>query len=142
MHLFLFVYFIFYFWIFYLFTFLLLSPFQISAPRNPLSHPFSSCFYECVPPTHPPTPASLTLHSPTLGHLAFVVPRVSSPIDALQGHPLLHIWLESWVQICVLLGWWFRPWEHWLVDIIYLPTGLQMPSALSVLSLTLPWGAP
>jgi hypothetical protein len=35
----------------------------------------------------PPTPASLFWHSPTLEHRAFTGPRVSHPIDILQGHP-------------------------------------------------------
>jgi hypothetical protein len=28
------------------------------------------------------------------------------------------MWLEPWAPPCVLLGWWFRPWELWLVDIV------------------------
>lgn len=32
------------------------SPFEISPPRNPLSHPTSFCFYEGVPPTTHPLP--------------------------------------------------------------------------------------
>jgi hypothetical protein len=90
-------------------------------------------------PTHPPTPASLPLHSSTLGHRAFMGPRASSPIDAQQGYFLLHMWLEPWVPPCVLLGWWFRSWGLWLVDIV-LPMGLQTPSVPPVLSLTPPLG--
>jgi hypothetical protein len=44
---------------------------------------------------------------------------------------------------CVLLGWWFSPWNLWgvwLVDIIVLSMELQTPSAPSVLSLTPPLG--
>jgi hypothetical protein len=44
------------------------------------------------------------LHSPTMGHLVFTGSRASPPIDAQQGHPLLQIWLESWVPACVLLS--------------------------------------
>jgi len=47
--------------------------------------------------------------------------------------------LETCVTSCVLFGWWFSPWELWvvwLVDIVVLPMGLQTPSAPSVLSLT------
>ena len=50
--------------------------------------------------------------------------------------------LEPWVPLYVLLGWWLSPrelWEVWLVDIIVLPMGLQIPSAASVLS-SLPLG--
>jgi hypothetical protein len=114
----------------------MLSPFLISPPET--LHPFPpSCFYEVCPQ---PTPASPPWHSPALGHRAVTGSRASLPIDDWQGHPLLQIWLEPWVPLCVLLGWWFRPWELWLVDIVVLPTGLQTPSALSVLSLTPPLG--
>ena len=62
-------------WIFYLFTFQILSPFPILLPRNSLTHPPSSCFYDGVPPpTYSLTPASLFLHSPTLGPWAFTGP--------------------------------------------------------------------
>jgi hypothetical protein len=63
---------------------------------------------------NPPTPASRSWHSPTLGHWAFTGPRASSPIDVQQGHhPLLHMCLEESVLPCVLFGWWFSPWELW-----------------------------
>jgi hypothetical protein len=62
-------------------------------------------------PTHLLTPSSLPLNSPTLGHWAFTGPRVSLPFDAWQGHPLLHMQLETWVSPCVLLSWWFSPLE-------------------------------
>jgi hypothetical protein len=115
-------------------------PFIIPAHRTPLSHPTSSFFYEGVPPTHPTTPATPPLHSPTLCHQAFTGTRASSPIDAWQGHPLLHIWLEPWLPLCVLFFfffWWFRLWVIWLFDIV-LPMELQTPSAPLVLSLTPP----
>jgi len=56
---------------------------------------------------------------------------------AQQGHPLLHMQLESWVCLYVLFGWWFGPWELWLVGIFVL-MGLQTPSAPSILSLIPP----
>ena len=102
----------------------MLSPFLIPPPETP--YPIS------------PIPASirvcpqLSTHSYlptlTLGHQAFTEPGNSSPIDARQGHPLLHISLVPWVTPCVLLRWWFRPWKHWLVDVV-LPMGIQTPSA-------------
>jgi hypothetical protein len=73
-----------------------------------------------------------------LGHQVSTGPRASLPIDARQGHPLLHMQLEPWVPSCVLFGWWFSPWELcwvWLVDVV-LPMELQTPSAPSVLPLT------
>ena len=50
--------------------------------------------------TNPPTSASLSWHSPTLGHQAFSGSRASPPID-VQGHSQL----EPWVPLCVLFGW-------------------------------------
>jgi hypothetical protein len=63
--------------------------------------------------TNPPTPASLSWHSPTLGHQAFSGPRASPPIDVQKGHSLLHMQLEPWFPPCVLFSWWFSPWELW-----------------------------
>jgi hypothetical protein len=52
-------------------------------------------------PPNPPTSASLSWHSPTLGHRAFSGPRTFPPIDVQQGHPLLHMQLEPWVPPCL-----------------------------------------
>jgi len=49
--------------------------------------------------------------------------------------------LEPWVCPCVLFGWWFSPWELWLIGIVAL-IGSQAPSAPSILSLTPPMGIP
>jgi hypothetical protein len=115
-------------------------PLSWSPPQKTLiPSPLLLLLWGCAP-TYPPTLSSLPSHSPTLGHQAFMRPRASSSIDARQGHPLLHIRLESWVPPCVLLCWWFSPWELWLVDIVVFPMGLQTPSAPSVLSLTPPLG--
>lgn len=58
-------------------------------------------------PTCPPTPAYPSWHSPILGHGASPGPRSSPPIDVQQGHPLLHMRLESWKLPCVLfVGCW------------------------------------
>jgi hypothetical protein len=46
---------------------------------------------------HPHTPTSLHWHAPTLEHQVFTGSRASSPTDAVQGHPLLHMHLEPWV---------------------------------------------
>jgi hypothetical protein len=88
--------------------------------------------------TNPPTPTSLSWHSPTLGHQVFSRPRSSPLIGDQQGHPLLHMQLEPWVPRFVVFGWWFSPWElwgYWLVHIAVSPMGLQTPSAPWVLSL-------
>jgi hypothetical protein len=92
-------------------------PFPGFPPKGPYSIP---------PPPHPPlwspnppTFASLSWHSPTLGHRAFTGPRTSPPIDVRQVHSLLHMKLEPWVPTCVLFNWWFSPWElggtDWLI---------------------------
>jgi hypothetical protein len=120
--------------LFDLFTFPILYPFPISPHNPPVLSPLLLLLWGCAP-THSPAPASLPSHSPTMGHRDFTGPRTSSLIDACQGHPVLHIFLEPWVAPCVLLGCWFRLWELWLFDIIVLPVGLQTPSAPFSLSL-------
>ena len=96
------------------FFFQMLSPFQ-SPLRKPLSHPPSLCLYEGDSPlTDPPSPIFLPWHSPTLGHQTPLGPRASPPTDGLvgqQGHPLPHMWPESWVPLCILFGWWSSPWK-------------------------------
>jgi hypothetical protein len=115
------------------------SQFHPQKPPNP--SPLLLLLWVCSP-THPSTPSSPLVFSYSRGHWAFIGPRASSAIDAQQGHTLLHMWLEPWVLPCVLLSWWFSPWElgggGWLVDIAVLLMGLETPSAPSVLSLT-PW---
>jgi hypothetical protein len=137
------VFFLFFsFFIFYLFTFQMLFHFLISPlQKSPIPSHLLLLLWGCAP-TYPSIPVSPPSHSPTLGHQVFTGPRASSPIDAQQGHPLLCIWLEPWVPPCVLLGWWFRPWELWLVDIVVHPIELQTPSPPSVLSLTPPFRTP
>jgi hypothetical protein len=86
-----FMFFFFFFFIFSLFTLQMLSPFQVP-PQNSLSHPLP-CSYEGVPPpTHPLLP--------TLGHWPFTGPSTSPPIDAQQGHPLLHMQPVPCVSMC------------------------------------------
>jgi len=99
---------------------------------------------------HPPLPHLLWSYSltPISSHLPALIfpytegpalagPRTSPPIDAQQGHPLLHMKRELWVCPHVLFGWWFSPWQLWFIGIVIL-MWLQAPSALSILSLTPP----
>jgi hypothetical protein len=87
-------------------------------------------------PTHPSTHVSLPWHSPTLGHWAFTGTRASSPIDAWQIRPLLHMLLSHGsLHVYSLVGG-LSPGNsggsvgwYWC-----LPMGLQTPSAPSVLS--------
>ena len=85
---------------------------------KPPSHPPSSLPLLACSLIYPPTRALLPWHSPTLWHWAFTGPRASPPIDAQQGHPLLHMQLEPWVPSCVLFGWWFSLWELSVVRLV------------------------
>jgi hypothetical protein len=81
----------------------MLPPFPVSPPQTPYPTPLSLLLWGCSP-THPLPP-----HHPS-NPLHWVI---EPPIDARQGHPLLHMQLESWVPPCVLFDWWFSPWELW-----------------------------
>jgi hypothetical protein len=92
--------------------------------------------------TNSPTPASLSWHSPTLGHRAFTGPRASPLIDVPQGH-LCYIYrgrLES-LYVYSLVGGLVpgSSGRYWLVHIVP-PMGLQTPSAPWVLPLAPPLG--
>jgi hypothetical protein len=101
--------------------------------------------YQPLTPHLPYTPSPLTLwgYSPTSAPL-LEHPRslgINPPQD--QGCPLplmpssatyVSMCLEPWIPPCALLGWWYSPWEHWVVrpaDV--LPMRLQSPSAPPVL---------
>jgi len=130
-----------FYWVFFLhFKCYCLSQFLV---HKPLFHPFSPASMRVFPqpPSYTPLLTSLPWHSPTLGHRPLAGPKASPPTDVQQGYTLLHMQLETWVCPCVLFGWWFSPWELWLVGIVVL-IGLQTSSAPSILSLTLPMGTP
>jgi hypothetical protein len=90
------------------------SPRPLGAPY-PNSPPSPSMRVLPHPPAHPPThpllPPALTF--PYTGTWAFTGPRAPPPTDARQSHALLHMWLVPWITPCVLLSWWFSPWELW-----------------------------
>jgi len=84
-------------------------------PLSLLSHPISSS----LPPASlrmlplPPTHSNLNaLALPYLEETSLHRRNFPS-IDAGQCHPLLHMWLESWIPPCVLISWLFSPWELW-----------------------------
>jgi len=88
-------FFSFFYWVFYLhFKCYSLSWFPIYKPPNPSSSPSS---IRVFPFRTTPLPASPPWHSPTLGDPVLDRIRASLPIGAQQGHPLLHMQLESWV---------------------------------------------
>jgi hypothetical protein len=117
------------FWIFLIGYFIYLH-FKCPLSRFPPKSPYPI----------PPLPASMRVCPSHLTALtfpytgAFTGSKASPPIDAQQGHPLLHLQLEPWVPPCVLLIWWLSLWELWLVHIVVPPMGLQTPSAPSGLS--------
>jgi hypothetical protein len=93
----------------------MLSPFPVPTPHPKILYPIRSPLASMrvlPPPSHPLPPP----HTGIPLHWGIEPSRASPLIDAQQGHPLLHMQLEPWVPPCVLLGWWFRPWELWLVD--------------------------
>jgi hypothetical protein len=105
-------------------------PLSLFLPQKPhIPSPLPLLLAGCYP-IHLPTPPSLPWHSSTLGHRAFIGPRASLPIDAQQGHPLLHMQLEPWVPPCVLFGLLFDPSElrEILADIVVFHIVLQSPS--------------
>jgi len=118
----------------------MLSPFSPLPAPSPLPQILWPCSY-----CHLPTPTSRSWNLPVLGKWAFRGPRAFPPIDDGQCHPLLHLWLVSWVPPCVLIGWWFRPWEVWwgLVGwYCHFLMGLQTPSFLQLFLKLLLWGSP
>lgn len=65
----------------------MLSSFLVSPLKIPYPYPLPLL-------TNPPTPASLSWHSPTLGHRTSTGPRASPSIDDQLSHPLLHMQLQ------------------------------------------------
>jgi hypothetical protein len=64
-------------------------------------HLHFKCYPKCTlysPPAllpNPHMPASYPCNSPILGHMIFTRQRAFPPIDGQQGHPLLHMQLET-----------------------------------------------
>jgi hypothetical protein len=59
-----------------------------------------------------------------------------------EGYKDIKVGSSSGLPPCILFGWWFSPWELWVIFDIALPMGLQSPLAPSVLTLALPLGSP
>jgi hypothetical protein len=103
---------------------------------TPLSHPIphlpSHLPFACmrVFPIHPQSSTPSLHHPPTLGHQTSPGIRASHPVAIEQGHLLLHMYLDPKITVGILLGWWSRLWENWVVRPAYvLPMGLQSLSA-------------
>jgi hypothetical protein len=134
----------FFYWICSLLTFqMLFIPFPRFLPswKHPITSSLSLLLWGCSY-IHSSTSTSSPSNPLYWGiYEAFIGPRTSPPTDAWQGQLLLSKQLEP----CLLLCWWLSPWEFWgvwLVDIVVLPMGLQIPSTRSVLSLTPLLGTP
>jgi hypothetical protein len=80
---------------------------------------------------------------PYTEHWGFTGPRASPPTDEWQA---ILCYIYGWslcILPCILFSCWFSLWElwgYWLVHIVFLPMGLQTPSAPWVLSLVPPMG--
>jgi hypothetical protein len=123
-----------FYWLFYLFTFQVLSAF----PSFPSTSPLPPVSVRVLP--HLPTHSCLsTLAFPYAGSWRLHSTK-RLPSQWCQIRPSSATYAAGAMDPpCVLLGWWFSPWELWgvrLVDIGVLPMGLQTPSAPSVLPLT------
>ena len=65
---------------YFLFTFQMMSPFLFPLWKPTIPSPLPLL-------TNPPTPTSLSWHTPTMRHQALSGPRASLPIDDPLGHP-------------------------------------------------------
>jgi len=89
----------------------MLSPFPVS-PSGFLPPPVSMRMLP-LSANHTLSPHNLAFPYTGAESLHRINRRASPPIDARQGHPLLHLQLESWFPPCVLYGWWFSPWDYY-----------------------------
>jgi hypothetical protein len=128
----------FFYWIFNVFTFQMLSPSLVSPQECfSLSLILPSPASMRMLPSHLPTPMSLPWHSHTLGNQAFTGPRISPLIDARQCLYYKCSWSHGLLNVYSLVGE-LIPGNSvgvWLVEIVVLPMGLQIPSVPWVLSL-------
>ena len=91
-----------------------------------------------------PTPfpcerAAPTRLTPTLLHQVSVWLCASSPIEAIQGRPMLHMCQGPQRSPCIFFGWWHSLWAlqgSRLIDTANLTVGLPSPSGTSILLLT------
>ena len=126
--------------IIYLFIFKMKFPSQLhfhKVPHHIAPHPYALSLWRrsSIPS---PTPASPVQPPITRG----IMPP-SPPIDVGEGHPLLHVYLESCLISCIIYGCLFSPWEACVVQLldVILYIGLQSHSVLTVLSPLFYWGS-
>ena len=50
-------------------------------------------------------------HPPSLGHWVSTGLGLSSPNEARQGSPLLHMYQGPWTSPCILFSWWLSLWQ-------------------------------
>jgi hypothetical protein len=104
----------------------------------PFPHPLalSGCS-PTTPFTHMQSHIPLSQHPPSLGHQVSTRLGTSSPTEARQDSPLLHV-CQGTVHVCSLVGDLASGSSEGsgLVDTLVLPIGLPSPSLPSILSLT------
>ena len=103
------------------------NPFPSPPKGNPLFHQPSSCFYEGVPP---PTYPLLPPHPGIPLHWDIEPSQDQRPLLPLMPNKaiLYYICSLSHGLLHVYSGWWFSPWELWvvwLIDIVVLPMGYK-----------------
>jgi hypothetical protein len=88
---------------------------QFPPQKTPIPSSFLLFLWACSP-THPPTPASLLVHYPTLRHQAFTGPRASSPIDAWQAtFCYIYGWSHVSLHVYSLVGGLVSQSSSWLI---------------------------
>ena len=101
----------------YLFAFQMLFSFPVSPPQTPDPIHLQLCLYEgAPPPTHP-----LLLHCPSISLCWGIKPPQDQrlPLTLMPDKVyLLDMQLEPWVPSCVFFGWWFSPWELWVIKLV------------------------
>jgi hypothetical protein len=113
-------------------------PFPDLSSGNPLSL-LPLPLWACSPPTLPLLPSCSGIPL----HWDIELPQDQGLLLLLMSYKVILCHKpqpEPSVPPCVLFGWFFSPWEFWLVDIVTLPMELKMPSVPSVLSLIPPLG--
>jgi hypothetical protein len=128
------------------------SPFPSYPFHNPPSHDISpACYLSTNLPSHvcpPPFPLPVwecSPHSPTLFCPSVPASPHSGASNLLRTKVLLSRCCQArpWIPPDISLGWWSRLWDNWVVTsaYVFLPMGLQFPSALPVLLPALPPGS-
>jgi hypothetical protein len=82
---------------------------------------FTLCphLWESSPPhahTSPPHPQE---NPSFMGHQVSTGLNLSSPTEAIQGSPLLHMWPGPWTSLCMLYGFWISLSKFWGICVVW-----------------------